>query len=152
MTGRRPASGPQVLADHLSPGADLRPADVGYLDASPLVAAEHAHVTAALPKTSDDMDTERPSPAGDEHRTLALSSGSMCGLPPCFRHLPGGDVEPVEDVGHGNHHNQRREPLLVVAPSRLVPGPVGDRVCSVAEAGHGPRCPQTRILWTRSQW
>jgi hypothetical protein len=49
-------------------------------------------------------------------------------LPFRARHLPGGGVEAVEEVGRGDHEDQGCEPLLVVVPGGLVPDRVWDRV------------------------
>src|SRR5438105_10255551 len=58
-------------------------------------------------------------------------------LPLCTRHLPGGGVEAVEEVGRGDHEDQGREPLLVVVPGGLVPDRVWDRVRPIGEPGDG---------------
>ncbi len=63
---------------------------------------------------------------------IALRAAS---LPSCARHLSGGGVEAVEEVGRGDHDDQGREPLLVVVPGGLVPDLVGDRVGPVGEPG-----------------
>jgi hypothetical protein len=57
--------------------------------------------------------------------------------PGSARHLPGGDVEPVEEVGRGNGEDEGGQPFLVVMPGGLVPDLVRDRIGSVAEPGDG---------------
>src|SRR5690242_10689701 len=52
-------------------------------------------------------------------------------------HLPGGDVEAVEEVGHPDHEDQGRKSLLVVMPGGLVPDVVWDRVRPVGQSGDG---------------
>src|SRR5260370_22347969 len=53
------------------------------------------------------------------------------------RHLPGGSVEAVEEIGCGDDKDQSREPLLVVVPASFVPDLVWDRVRTVGETGGG---------------
>src|SRR5258708_38097113 len=53
------------------------------------------------------------------------------------RHLPGGSVEAVEEIGCGDDKDQSREPLLVVVPASFVPDLVWERVRSVVETGGG---------------
>src|SRR5690242_18724519 len=50
--------------------------------------------------------------------------------------LPSAHVEPVEEVGRGDHEDERRETPLVIVAGRRVPDLVGDRVGPVAEPGH----------------
>jgi hypothetical protein len=52
-------------------------------------------------------------------------------------HLPGGDVEAVEEVGCGDHEDQDRQSLLVVVPGGLVIDLVWDRVCPIGYTGDG---------------
>src|SRR5271166_177987 len=52
-------------------------------------------------------------------------------------HLPGSGVNAVEQVGRGDHQDDRGEALLVVVVSRLVPDLVWYRVRPVAEASGG---------------
>src|SRR5258707_3446056 len=80
--------------------------------------------------TADPLTQATPdAPAGGAVTGWCRSPGH------CARHLPGGGVEAVEEVGRGNHEDQGREPLLCVVPAGLVPDLVGDRVRPIGETG-----------------
>ena len=51
------------------------------------------------------------------------------------RHLPGGGIEAVEEVGSGDREDQGRQSLLIVVPGGLVVDLVWDRVGLVGETG-----------------
>src|SRR2546425_2119837 len=67
---------------------------------------------------------------------LSISDQELPTLAAC--HLPGGDIEAVEEGGCGDHEDQGRESLLVVVPGGLVPDRIRDRVGPVGKAGDGP--------------
>jgi hypothetical protein len=57
-----------------------------------------------------------------------MLSADACGL-------AGGDVDPVEQVGHRDHQHDRGQFLLVVMVGGGVPDLVGDRVGPVGQPG-----------------
>src|SRR5580658_9585356 len=67
-------------------------------------------------------------------------------LAPCTGYLPGGGVEPVEDVGRGDRQQQCGESFLVVVPGGLVPDFVRYRVGAVGQPGDGLGQGQRRAL------
>src|SRR5260370_32316386 len=54
-------------------------------------------------------------------------------------HLPDSDMEAVEEGGCGDHEDQDRQPLLVVAPGGLLPDRGLGRVRLVGYSVDGPR-------------
>jgi hypothetical protein len=64
-----------------------------------------------------------------------MDAGEPGGSAPGPCRLPGGDVEAVEDVGRGDHEDQRREPVLVVVAGGLVPDLVGHGIGPVLRPG-----------------
>ena len=59
-------------------------------------------------------------------------------LPRCFaRRLLDGDIDAVEEVGHGDHENDGGQPLLVIVPGGFLPDLVRNRVGPVGETGDG---------------
>jgi len=68
------------------------------------------------------------------------------GAQPPAGHLPGGDVEAVEDGGGGDREDQGGQRRLVVMPGGLIPDLVGYRVHPVAAPGDGFGDRQRRAL------
>ena len=59
-------------------------------------------------------------------------------LPRCFaRRLLDGDIDAIEEVGHGDHENDGGQPLLVVVPDGFLPDLVRNRVGPVGKTGDG---------------
>src|SRR5258708_6520199 len=53
------------------------------------------------------------------------------------RHLPGGGIQAIEEVGRGNHQKQGRHPLLVIVLRGLLPDLVRHRVAPVSHPSDG---------------
>src|SRR5438477_11115488 len=86
-------------------------------------------------QSAPDLELRASNPS---HRLLIYQTKTgplSASLPLCARHLPGGGIEAVEEVGRGDHEDQGCEPLLVVVPAGLVPDRVWDRVGPIGETG-----------------
>jgi hypothetical protein len=85
---------------------------------------------------SGSQSAQTVAAAADFHREVMLTRKSeLPTLAAC--HLPGGDIEAVEEVGGADHEDQGRESLLVVVPGGLLPDLVWDRVGLVSKPGNG---------------
>src|SRR5215467_214493 len=58
-------------------------------------------------------------------------------LPARARHLPGGGIEAIEEIGCGDHEDQGCESLLIIVPGSLVPDLIGDWIGPVGKPGDG---------------